>query len=762
MKPPRQKSLFDTSPDPWEADSDREQTVATIVIPDGPPDPLHYSIPEEILPRLAVGKRVVVPLGKGNRQATGYCIEILTQPVSLRRLKPIQEVIDAVSLVTPHVLRLTAWIAEYYLTPWGQVLDAVVPQAIRNDAGLRATTFYMLAKDAAERIEEFKLNTKQKQVVRVLMQAEQGLTSGQLVSMARCSLSSLNTLRKKGIVVTQSRRIRSREFQPPQPSESQWHALNADQQRAFDAIQHALAQGKHETILLHGITGSGKTEVYMQAVREVIRFGRQAIILVPEISLTPQTRERFRGHFGNVAVLHSHQSNAERHWHWEQISQGKVHVVVGARSAIFAPVPHLGLIVLDEEHETSFKQDSAPRYHARDVALWRAKDLNIPLVLGTATPSIESWFHANSGKYQLATLPRRVMQLELPRVQAIDLRNIWQGTGSRSAISPPLAHSMDRELAAGGQVILLLNRRGYSTHVQCSACGFVVKCPDCDIALTHHRHTESALCHYCDYEIPSPSRCPSCKQGGLNYRGLGTQKLEAEVRARFPNYPALRMDSDTMVGQNSHEKALERFQQGEIRILLGTQMIAKGLDFPNVTLVGVVYADLTLHMPDFRAAERTVQLLVQVAGRAGRGEKGGAVYIQTLTPDHPAIAAACQHDFRKFADTEIELRRDFQYPPFSQLARIVVRGENAKTAEEFANTAADSLRKSLADLGPEARVLGAAEAPFAKLRGMSRFHIQVHTGSPGVVQPYLKELTTKLEPPEGVQWIVDIDPLDML
>ncbi len=377
---------------------------------------------------------------------------------------------------------------------------------------------------------------------------------------------------------------------------------------------------QHRTFLVHGVTGSGKTEVYLQTIEEVVRYGRQAIVLVPEISLTPQTVERFRRRFGAVAVLHSHLSDADRHWQWQQIAAGQVHVVVGARSAIFAPTPHLGLIVLDEEHETSFKQETAPRYHARDVAVARASAESVPLVLGSATPSLESWRRARQGEYELVEMPRRVLNRPLPEVGTIDLRVDGQRIGSRGSISRLLLSAMQAALQDDGQVILLLNRRGYSTHIQCPACGEVVSCPDCDIALTHHKTGDAAICHLCDFRMAAPSNCPKCDSGEIRYWGLGTQRLEAEVRARFPDMPLLRMDTDTMKTRGAHEKALAEFRAGTARILLGTQMIAKGLDFPNVTLVGVIQADTALHLPDFRAAERTFQLVTQVAGRTGRGD----------------------------------------------------------------------------------------------------------------------------------------------
>jgi primosomal protein N' (replication factor Y) len=542
---------------------------------------------------------------------------------------------------------------------------------------------------------------------------------------------------------------------------------NADQQQALDAILGSLRNRTHQTILIHGVTGSGKTEVYIRAIDEVIQYGRQAIVLVPEISLTPQTRQRFRARFSQVAVLHSHLSDAERHWHWQQIAEGKVQVVVGARSAVFAPTPQLGLIVIDEEHDASFKQGEQPRYHAREVALQRARAEQVPLVLGTATPALESWHRAARGEYRLIDMPQRVENRPLPAVATIDLRVEMQNRQNRGAISRSLQRAMQEALAAGGQVILLLNRRGYSTHIQCPACGFVAKCPHCDLSLTHHRQSEKVVCHYCDHEEQAPVRCPDCKFDGIRYAGLGTERLESEVKARFPEHVVLRMDSDTMQKPGSHEEALGRFRRGEVQILLGTQMIAKGLDFPNVTLVGVINADTTLHFADLRAAERTFQLVTQVAGRTGRGDKGGRVLVQTYSPEHYAIQAAIDHDYARFAAAELPSRQEHLYPPFASLIRFIVRSETDSAAEQFAEAAAAALQTAIdkAALGGnplEHRLLGPAPCPIPKLRGMYRYHILLSSPAGDALREAVRTALAGLAEIEGVQWVVDVDPVDLL
>lgn len=772
-----QRNLFDTEPEPWDTDDQSQQLVASVVLSAGPNQEFDYFVPDDLRDRAQTGRRVKVPLGRGNRPVVGYCVRLENRSAGRRKLKPIQAVLDEQSLLSPAMLRLTRWIAEHYLCDWATVLDAVVPAGVRGGAGTRMTTLLSIDPDVAAAIassaggpqpadlpkEAGKIAKKQLEVLKTLAAAKEPMTPGELARAARCTLGPIATLRRKGLILARTGRIAT--LRPPEalPVREKHLVLNEDQERALRVVLDAMNSRQYQAILLHGVTGSGKTEVYIQAIQEVIHFGRQAIVLVPEISLTPQTVERFRQRFGAVAVLHSHLSDAERHWHWQRIAEGSVSVVVGARSAIFAPTPNLGLIVLDEEHESTFKQEIAPRYHARDVAIARAQAENIPLVLGSATPSLESWHQAQTGKFTLIEMPRRVLDRPLPAVGAIDLRGQKQSGGlSSGAISRQMLAAVKEALANGGQVILLLNRRGFSTHIQCPACGHVVRCPNCDIALTHHRTEEIALCHYCDFETPAPTRCTACDFAGIRYSGLGTQRLEAEVRARFPNVVSLRMDTDTMQAHGSHERALGAFRAGKVQILLGTQMIAKGLDFPNVTLVGVINADTALHLPDFRAAERTFHLVTQVAGRTGRGPKGGRVLVQTFSPDHPAILAAIRHDYAAFAAGELPIRQMLRYPPFASMVRIVVRGPVQNVTLEFSNYIAQRLATAFAGRKFDGRVLGPAPCPFARLKGRYRFQIQTQGPDGEQLRAAVAEATAGLEPPENVQWIVDVDPVDML
>jgi primosomal protein N' (replication factor Y) len=695
----------------------------------------------------------------------GYCVRLESRNDLQRRLKGVSAVLDRKSLLSPRMMELTGWMAERYLCTQGQALEAVLPAVIRGRETTRQIMLLSVPRHIAAGLDKLNLPEKQAAILKHLAAQPRPLTAKQLCAAQQCTMGPINALRKKNLIAVEQRSVEA-EAAEAHPQREAALLLNAAQKQAYEAILAPLHERRHQTVLLHGVTGSGKTEVYIQAIDEVIRFGRQAIVLVPEISLTPQTRERFRSRFDQVAVLHSHLRDAERHWHWDRIATGEVQVVVGARSAIFAPTPHLGLIILDEEHEATFKQDSAPRYHAREVALWRARRENIPLVLGSATPSLESWYRAMQGEYRLVDMPERVSSRPLPDVAVIDLRDEFRDRQSRGAVSRQLHQAMEQALREKGQIILLLNRRGYSTHIQCPACGLVLRCPYCELSLTHHVEGERAMCHYCEYEATAPAKCPDCGGGGIRYSGVGTQRLESEVRARFPQARVLRMDTDTMQKPGSHARALDSFRRGEIDILLGTQMIAKGLDFPNVLLVGVVNADIALHFPDFRAAERTFQLVTQVAGRTGRGERGGRVLVQTFSPDHPAIKAAVRHDYGTFAKQELPVRELLHYPPYAAMARLIVRGEASEPAKHFAEHLAERVKEQLLKRqpasGPENRLLGPAPAPIPRLRGMYRFHMQAQSADGEALREAIREATADLQSPDGIQWAVDIDPIDML
>lgn len=785
---------------PWELDDLDDQKIARIVFPNGYDAILDYVIPKEFVPKLKPGMRVMVPLGRGDRPALGYCIGVedynairsrSSEPGKVRRLKSIKSIIDEHRLLDDRMIRLTQWISRQYLCSQGQVLEAMLPAGVRSNAGTRKATVLFPAEDIDRKLEILKqkqgpgdlsaptgrkssqkqagfLTPKQLRVLETLRNSPEPLTSQELQRAAKCSSVPIDALKRLDLIRTKTvRRQKPDADEPARPAlQIDPHQLNPDQRRVLAEIVAVVHNRRHETFLLHGVTGSGKTEVYIQAIHEVVRQKRQAIVLVPEISLTPQTVGRFKSRFPDVAVLHSHLTDAERHRQWTAIAEGDVQVVVGARSAVFAPLPRLGLIVIDEEHENSFKQDVTPRYHARDVARKRAEDERIPLILGSATPSLESWVRATQSeeiqdeRFRLLSMPDRVKSLRLPAVEIVDLREEVRNRTTRGAVHRQLHAAIRQTLDDSGQVILLLNRRGFSTHIQCPACGEALRCPDCDVSLTHHRTEEIALCHYCDYQVPAPDQCPKCHFRGIRYGGFGTQKLESEIKVRFPDATVLRMDTDTMQGHGAHERALSRFREGQVQILLGTQMIAKGLDFPNVTLVGVINADTALHLPDFRASERTFHLITQVAGRTGRGERGGRVILQTFSPDHPAIVAAARHDYRGFVAQEIPVRKLLGYPPFSSMIRIVVRGENETETLGFAKSFAEKIKN--ANVNTPLKTLGPAPAPFAKLRGLYRFHIHLHATDPEMLRDLVRNVSLALKTPKEIQWIIDVDPIDML
>ena len=760
VMPDQQSSLFDREPEAWELDEAREKCVARVVFASGFEDALDYIVPDDQRGKLLPGSRVRVPLGRSNRTVVGYCVAVEVRSVGSMRLKEIQRVVDPKPLLSQRMLDLTKWMSSYYLASWGKVIESVIPAGVREGAGIRAEKVFHIAHDVAEPHVLKQLPAKQRALFTTLQKAAEPISQQELLKLVGCTAAPLRALEKKGIIRPTRRLVQrapetQERIEKPAPV-----TLHTMQQAAVDSVVSCLRGGIYKTFVLHGVTGSGKTEVYIRAIEETIQYGRQAIVLVPEISLTPQTRRRFRARFRNVAVLHSHLSDAERNWHWQRIASGEVEVIVGARSAVFAPTRRLGLIVLDEEHDGSFKQDSIPRYHARDVAQQRATWEQVPLILGSATPSLESWHLAQTNRAVLLSMPRRVNERKLPDVLTIDLKeDRWQ-QGSKGPISGRLQEAIRHALRRRQQSILLLNRRGFSTHIQCQACGHVVSCPACEIALTHHREGERAVCHYCEFDTPAPRCCPQCKFEGIRYGGLGTQRLEAEVRSLFPSATVLRMDSDTMRRHGSHEESLNRFRRGEVQILVGTQMIAKGLDFPNVTVVGVVNADTGLHLPDFRAAERTFQLITQVAGRTGRGELGGSVYLQTYNPDHPAIRAAERHDYLQFAAYELPLREQFEYPPYGAMIRLIVRGP----LESQVEAAADEIAASFDDLVNQGacRRLGPAPAPIQKLRDNYRYHMILQAPTVDHLQRRILSVRRNLRLSEGLQWQADVDPFDML
>ncbi len=553
-------------------------------------------------------------------------------------------------------------------------------------------------------------------------------------------------------------RIKIPEVRPEDLIMTDPHVLMEEQKWALDEIVRSIDKNEFRTYLLHGITASGKTEVYLQAIDIVLQKGKQAIMLVPEIALTPQTIERFVSRFGHrVAVIHSHLTPAKRFLEWKKIKDGKADIVVGARSAIFSPMSKLGLIIIDEEHETTYKQDDVPRYNARDVAEERARMNKCPLILGSATPSLESYYKAKHGDYKLIRITKRIEDRLLPKMKIVDMRMDLATRKKITIFSKVLLDAMEKALNAGKQVIIFLNRRGFSTFINCKKCGLVIKCKRCDVTMVYHYEEKRLVCHYCNYHQAPPDICPKCKSGYIKYFGLGTEKVESELSRMFPNIKIARMDSDTTVKKGSHDRILEKFRSGAVNVLVGTQMIAKGLDFPQVTLVGVVSADVTLNIPDFRSSERTFNLLTQVGGRAGRGEDGGEVIVQTYAPDHYSILAAAKHDYDKFYNEEIISRKELLFPPFTNLVKVVVRARNDDLTRQAAQALAEALRAKDRD----AMIAGPAPAPMARVRGYYRYNILLKGRDKKAMCALLKKVLSVHRKPHGVLVAVDVDPISM-
>ncbi|MBT8046308.1 MAG: primosomal protein N' [Pontiella sp.] len=603
------------------------------------------------------------------------------------------------------------------------------------------------------------LPPRQQRVMQAL-QEHGAMTIPELKERADCSESPIRTLEKHGLVKIEESTILRDPHAGLELLRSKPFELMAEQQSALESVNASMDQAKPGTVLLHGVTGSGKTEVYLQAIQHALDKGKGAIVLVPEIALTPQTVDRFRSRFGDcVAVLHSSLSDGERHDEWHRIRNGEAQIAIGARSALFAPIENPGLIVVDEEHEPTYKQDESPRYNARDVAVMRGHLENCCVVLGSATPALESFNNVREGRYQLTEMHQRVDDRSMPLMRIIDMRIEAEKEGRAHIFSAELVQGIYDRLNCNEQVILFLNRRGFSSSLQCGKCGYVAECSECSVSMTYHKRAHKLLCHICGKEAAVPERCPECRDPDFKYAGMGTEKIEEVLEKLCPNARVARMDSDTMRKKDSYRTVLDKFRTGKIDILLGTQMIAKGLDFPNVTLVGVLYADMSLHMPDFRAGERTFQLLTQVAGRAGRGEKAGEVIVQTYTPHHPAVQAARNLDYTGFCEQDLEFRRELAYPPCSHLVLLTFKGES----ESGVQHAAEGFYRHLEKLLPESVNHAPPQpAPLARAKGHYRYHIVLRCAHTVRMTKPIRHVQAAFKTPKSVSCTVDVDALSLL
>lgn len=810
-----------------------------------------YVIPTHLTRVVQPGTRVLASLGRSVRE--GVVIELIGEtdlPNPSIEIKPLVDCLDDSPTLTEELLSLTKWIAEYYISSWGEALKIAIPAAVRTQqrrvihlqatdeqievmekrmplqsrilsilrqygglspnqlsrrlgreySRLRPVVNKLRAKGLIELKSDFQPKSKPRttlaatltkpfseietQMPALIKRAPKQAKILEFISAQRrnsqdlnwnatdlikhtnTSLPTLRALERKGLIEISKVKVLRNPLSLNALPSTQEFTLNPNQAIAFGAIETAINQNRRTTFLLHGVTGSGKTEIYMRSIAIALKQGKGTIVLVPEIALTPQTISRIVGRFGaRVAVLHSNLSDGERFDQWQRIRIGEADIVVGPRSAVFAPMSNLGLIVVDEEHETSYKQtDASPRYHARDVALMRSELADCPIILGSATPSLESFYRAKAGDYHLLNLPSRVSNIKMPPVQIVDMREELERS-NRSIFSVPLRREIEKRLMQHEQVILFLNRRGYSTHVFCRTCGHVERCKDCSISMTFHFHSKRVVCHHCGYERPTPEVCPQCGSIYFRYFGLGTQQVEEQAIKAFSTANVKRMDTDSTRHKDAHRKILGAFRTGEIDILVGTQMIAKGLDFPNVTLVGVISADTALNLPDFRAGERAFNLLAQVAGRSGRSQAGGEVIIQTYMPEHYSIQASQKHDYHRFYREEIGYREEFLYPPFSHAATILLRGTVEKKVIHAASCLLNCLEKLQAEEFTDVTIRGPVAAPLSKIKGNFRWHFLLRSEQVEKLREFASRAVDAILPAattKDVDVIVDIDPISVL
>ncbi|MBU4198957.1 MAG: primosomal protein N' [Verrucomicrobia bacterium] len=736
------------------------QKIAKVVVEIALDREFDYRIPEALAAQVRIGSRVRIPFG--HSMTRGYVVG-LADHSDRHDLKALDSLVSPKPLLDETMLKLARWIGDYYAATIEQAIRTVLPCAVRRHGARfreqRDVCATELARDAALLEKLRPKNPGQASALDHLL-SHGTMAVPELVAAAGVSASVIKSLEKKKLVLISlgTRRrdpLAAQIILPTQPL-----TLFPEQAEALAMVKQSIDTLKPSAILLHGVTGSGKTEVYLQAIRYVLDKGQGAIVLVPEISLTPQTVERFRGRFGDaIAVLHSHLSDGERHDEWYRIYESKARIVIGARSALFAPVEKLGLIVVDEEHEPSYKQADVPRYHARDVAVMRGQMEGCAVLLGSASPALESFYNVRRGKYGLAVLTHRVDHRQMPVMRIIDMRVEAEREGHVNILSRELAEAIKSRLDRAEQTMLFLNRRGFATTVICPACGFVATCDQCSIKLTYHKNGENLRCHMCGRTAKVPARCPACGDRTIKFTGIGTQRIEAIVKTFFPKARVQRMDADTTSRKLAFHEILGAFKARKIDILIGTQMIAKGLHFPGVTLVGVIYADLSLHMPDFRSAERTFQLLLQVAGRAGRGDVPGEVIVQTFNPMHPAIQAARRLDYQGFMDQELESRRELVYPPFSHLVCVTLEGPSEETV---AMTGRMMVKQLQPKLTPAVKLAGPIPAPFSRIKGQFRYQVILRSPSVKAMSRPLKETLCELKRPAKVRLAVDVDALSMM
>lgn len=781
-----------------------------------------YVIPAKWLNHIQPGMRVIVPFGP--RKVQGFVIQI-KQESEVKKLKEIVKPLDLAPVLNDELLALGDWLTKKTLCFHMSAFQAMLPTAMKakyakklrivhdhedqyfyrlfgnreeimweqaEDKGLlpdlqkavksgHIEVIYLVKNRANKKmvqmirtersekeleaaIEKLPSNAyRQRKVLeQFLLESELRISRKALIEKTGASQAAIESLIKKKLIVVEKEEVYRDPYENRHFKTTKALPLTAGQQSVINPIIKTITDHVHETFLLYGVTGSGKTEIYMQSIEKVLAMNKEAIVLVPEISLTPQMVQRFKGRFGKlVAVLHSGLSIGEKYDEWRKIQRKEAKVVVGARSAIFAPFENVGIIIIDEEHETSYKQEENPRYHARDIAIYRGENHRCPVVLGSATPSLESFARAKKQVYQLLTLKKRMNNQGLPDVTIVDMREELRA-GNRSMFSRELAKQLELRLERKEQTVLFLNRRGHSSFIMCRDCGYVLQCPHCDISLTYHRYNNQMKCHYCGYETAVPSQCPECESKHIRYFGTGTQKVEEEITKLFPAAKTIRMDVDTTGRKGAHEALLRQFQEEKADILLGTQMIAKGLDFPNITLVGVLSADTMLHLPDFRASEKTFQLLTQVSGRAGRHDLKGEVVIQTYTPEHYSIKLSGEQDFDRFYEQEMLMRKIGAYPPFYYIALLTITHENLMMAVSITEKITAYMR---GQLSKQAIILGPSASPIPRINNRYRYQCLIKYKKEQKLIPALQKVRNhyqKQNTTEGLTISIDVNPYMMM
>lgn len=755
-------------------------SFARVVVPSPLWQPLTYAVPVDLGGSLFVGSRVLIPLGR--RKLSGVVVEFPAAAPGLQT-KEILAVLDDRPALDNALIRLLHWISQYYLAPVGEVLTAVLPPGLRPEAEqwLRLRVKDFAGNDPHER-QIIQLLRQRNGSASVKFLARHVSKSSMQPTLARLEAAGIITKRER--VPGKRRREGSVESSSGTPAASQEYRLTEEQELAYQALAVRIDAGGFETFLLHGVTGSGKTEVYLRAMQRSRALGRRSLILIPEISLTPQLIDRVTGRFpGRVGILHSGLTGAQRWSQWWNILRGDVDVVVGARSAVFAPLPDLGLIIVDEEHDPSYKQEEGLRYNGRDIAVVRGKISGCPVLLGSATPAIESYENCRQGRYRLLEISKRVNARPLPKIEIVDLREQplrprndqkvpapnaspnGEPIAALALISPPLANALQENFIKQRQSLIFMNRRGFSNFLQCRLCGHVLRCSYCSVTLTVHVQQRHVRCHHCDFRKPITQLCPGCGKQSLAGIGAGTEQIEEALKRLLPEARVARMDRDTTGKRGSQEALIRKWEKGELDILVGTQMITKGHDVMGVTLVGALLADLSLNLPDFRAAERTFQLLSQVAGRSGRGDDPGLMIVQTYAPDHYAIQHLLTHDYKSFFNAEIEFRRALGYPPFSRLVQLRVDGPKAEEVEGQIKQLAIAMRRQLSTqekFASQIEILGPAPAPIEKLRNRYRWQLLIKGKQIGALLEFAQLAREGLPRGRLVRLHVDVDPYSML